>query len=228
MMTRSRSSKVASRIPSTFNSALINWSSSYCVPSSSTVRTNAAAAEGRGWQAWTLNMLANSYSAAGQPARAVPLYEAHNHLQEKAGSKMNLAIGLGAVASAAYLQLGMLRCGRNKPRRRITLGREVKDEFQEAVGHGELGRLLAYRGAWDEAEREMDAALELSEQGKQVQSQGVTWAYRALTALLRVRDLLHPLAPPLSQAWESPFRCASGRLRAGRGEGCPPHAGSGG
>ena len=58
----------------------------------------------------------------------------------------------------------------------------------EAVSHQELGQLLAYRGTWAESERELDAALGLFEEEKDVQSQGVLWAYRALAALLMALD----------------------------------------
>jgi len=54
-------------------------------------------------QAWTLNVLANSYSLSGQPRRAVPLFEQHNAIYEKRGDKKNLAVGLGNLASMAQI-----------------------------------------------------------------------------------------------------------------------------
>ena len=99
----------------------------------------------------------------------------------------------------------------------IALCREIGDEFREAVGHQELGRLLAYRGAWDEAERELDAALGLFEKQKGVQSQGVNWAYRALAALLRARDGPPPLPLPRRDGGGT----GGGSLR-------PPRTGAGG
>ena len=59
-----------------------------------------------------------------------------------------------------------------------------------------MGRLLAYRGAWGEVEEELAAALALFEKEQEVQSQGVTWASRALRGLLRVRT--SPPSPPLN------------------------------
>ena len=55
--------------------------------------------------------------------------------------------------------IGALRAAEANLRRRIDLCREIKDEFSEAVGHQELGRLLAYRGVWAESEQELATAL---------------------------------------------------------------------
>src|SRR3972149_3043403 len=94
-------------------------------------------------QAWTLNALANSYSLSGQPRRAVPLFETQNVLQEKAGNKKNLAIGLGNVACMAQIYIGALSDAERNLRRRIDLCREIADERSEAIGHQELGRVLS-------------------------------------------------------------------------------------
>ena len=34
-----------------------------------------------------------------------------------------------------------------------TLSQETQEEFSEAVGHQELGRMLSYCGAWQKAEQ---------------------------------------------------------------------------
>ena len=52
----------------------------------------------------------------------------------------------------------------------------------------ELGRLLAYRGAWDEAEGELATALELFEKNNNVQGQGIGSVYRSQAALLQARS----------------------------------------
>ena len=106
------------------------------------------------YQAWTLNSLANSYSLSGQPRRAVPLVEMHNALQEKAGDKENLAVGLGNVATF-QLVIGALSDAERNLRRHIDLCREIEDEFNEAIGHQGLGRVLSYRGAWQETEEHL-------------------------------------------------------------------------
>ena len=138
-------------------------------------------------QAWTLNSLANSYSLSGQPRRAVPLIERQIAIREKQGDKGNLAIGLGNVADDR-LKVGALRAAEANLRRRIALCREIKDEFNEAIGEQELGRLLACRGAYSESKTELAAALKVSGNRKHVQMQGTTWACRALRELLLLRS----------------------------------------
>ncbi len=162
-------------------------------------------------QAWTLNELANSYGLSGQPRRAVPLFEGHNAIYEKRGDKTNLAIGLGNLAYQQMV-IGALIAAEASLRRSIALCREIGDEFWEAVGHQELGRLLAYRGAWAESAAELDAALGMFEKQKQIQSQGIVWAYRALRALLMARDLTpRPSPDPTSSGIER-----GGGVRAAR------------
>jgi tetratricopeptide (TPR) repeat protein len=139
-----------------------------------------------GDQAWTLNALANSYGLSGQPRRAVPLFEGYISISESRGDKTNQAIGLGNLA-IRQVELGALRAAGANLHRRIAFCREIEDEFQEAIGHAELGRLLAYRGAWSEAGEELTTALALFEKRRHVQGQAVTWAYRALCAQLLAR-----------------------------------------
>ncbi len=138
-------------------------------------------------QAWTLNVLANCYSLSGLPRRAVLAFEQASALAEKLGNKLNLAIGLGNVADD-QLKIGAPRVAEDNLRRRITLCREVEDEFNEAIGHEELGRMLAYRGAYSESETELATGLKMFEKQREVQSQCVAWAYRALRGLLELRQ----------------------------------------
>jgi len=135
-------------------------------------------------QAWTLTALANSYSLSGQPGWAVPLFERANDIYENVMSnEQYLAIGLGNLATQ-QLAIGALAAAEESLRRRIALCREIKDEFNEAIGHQELGRLLAYTGAFEEARQELDSAFELASKLGERQNQGLTEAYRALRALL--------------------------------------------
>ena len=138
-------------------------------------------------QAWTLNELASSYGQCGQPGRAVPLYEKHNAIYEKAGDKSNFAAGLGNVATQQTV-IGALRAAEANLRRSIALDQELKDKFAEACDRQELGRLLAYRGAHAESETELAAALKLFEKQENAQSQCVVWAYRAQRELLLLRS----------------------------------------
>jgi tetratricopeptide (TPR) repeat protein len=139
-------------------------------------------------QAGTLNTLANSYSLSGQPRLAVPLFEQANNINEKkTKNNQNLAIGLGNLAHMAQHPVGALRAAEANLRRRIALCRQISDEFAEAVGHQNLGRLLAYRGADAESETELATALKMFEKEESVQSQCIVWAYRAVRELLRLR-----------------------------------------
>jgi tetratricopeptide (TPR) repeat protein len=140
-----------------------------------------------GAQAWTLNSLAASYSMSGQPVQAVPLLEQQIAIREKQGNKQNWAIGLGNLADT-QMPIGALQAAEANLRRTITVCQEIENEFWEAVGHQELGRLLASRGAWGPVEEALDRALKLFEKRNSIQSQGVAWAYRALSALLWARS----------------------------------------
>jgi len=138
-------------------------------------------------QSWAACAQANSYSLSGQPRRAVSLFKVSAELDEDEGDKTNLAVDLGNLAYMAQIHIGELQAAEANLRRRIALGREIEDERTEAIGHLELGRLLAYRGQWGEAEEELTAALALFEKERHVQVQGIAWAYRALRALLLAR-----------------------------------------
>jgi len=152
-----------------------------------------------GAQAWTLNELALAYSLSGAPRRAVGLYERNIALSEKRGDKRGLTIGLGNLATQ-YLALGALRAAQEALARSITLNREIDNEFLEAFGHQELGRVLAYRGRWAAAEEELSTALVMLEKQDKVQPQGIVWAYRALLALLRARASTGPARDAALQA----------------------------
>jgi tetratricopeptide (TPR) repeat protein len=138
-------------------------------------------------QAWTLNELANVYSLSGQPRRAVPVFQSGVVLTEKMGHKKNVAIGLGNVASMAQIHIGALNAAERNLRRRIGLCREIADEFNEAIGHQDLGRVLSYRGAWQEAEQELDKAQKIFDKVEPNNFVSVVRAYRAFYFLLQVR-----------------------------------------
>ena len=104
----------------------------------------------------------------------MPLFEAHNLPFERSwATRRTSPSAWGTWPTISSDAIGALAAAEANLRRSIALCREIGDEFREAVGHQELGRLLAYRGAWAESERELDAALRLFEKEKDVQSQGV-------------------------------------------------------
>jgi tetratricopeptide (TPR) repeat protein len=134
-------------------------------------------------QAWTLNALASSYTCSGQPRSAVPLLKLHHALQEELGDMASLAIGLGNLASV-QLELGELEEAEQNLRRSIEWGEELGQLGLEASGRTDLGRLLAYRGAFDEAGRELDTAITIQQKIGHVQSEVLSWIYRAHLTLL--------------------------------------------
>ena len=145
-------------------------------------------------QAWTLNELANAYSMSGQPRRAVPLFESLTALQEKGISnpgsfsandwKRQFAKGLGNVAQI-QLVIGALSAAERSLRRCIDLSREIAGEFDEASARQILGRVLSYRGVWQEAEHELDKGLELFLKVRSTKDWiSKHWAYRSLLANL--------------------------------------------
>ena len=103
-------------------------------------------------------------SAASRPGRCRS-FRRHTDLTEKLGDKTNIAIGLGNLA-IQQIAIGALAAAEANLRRRIALCRELGDEYREAIGHQELGRLLAYRGAWAESEEHLDVSMGTVETGQ--------------------------------------------------------------
>ena len=134
-------------------------------------------------QAWVLNALASSYTRSGQPRCAVPLLEMHYALREKLRDHTNLAIGLKNLASV-QLDLGELAGAEENLRHSIEWGHKSGEDALKISGHQELGRLLAYQGAFDEAEQNLDTAAEIEMKIGSMQSEGRSWTYRAQRALL--------------------------------------------
>jgi tetratricopeptide (TPR) repeat protein len=83
------------------------------------------------------------------------------------------------------MPIGALAAADANLRRSIELDIEIEDRSGEASDRQERGRLLACCGDWDGAAAELDTALEQDTAGNHIQGQGLTWAYRALAALLQ-------------------------------------------
>jgi hypothetical protein len=140
-------------------------------------------------QAWTLNTLATTYAISGQPSKAVPMFLLQNKLREKYDNKRHLAVGLGAVASTSQSYIGQFSACSSHLRKRISLCHEIEDEFNEAIGHRELGRVLAFRGKnySHSIEDEFRKAFDLAGKSNHIQNQGLTLAYRSRATLLSAR-----------------------------------------
>lgn len=134
-------------------------------------------------RAGVLNTLANSYSLCGQSRRAAPLIEAQNVLQQSEGNYRDLAIGLGNLGDD-QLKLGRLEVADANLRRRTQLCQSLRENFEEAVGHQELGRLLAYQGQFREAAEEIHLSTCYWKDTSYQQGLCLDESYRALSALL--------------------------------------------
>lgn len=135
-------------------------------------------------RAWTLSALGNSYSFAGQPAAAVPLYEQANAIAEKQGNKKSLSHGLCNLADEQSM-IGAFRAAATNLRHLVALGQEIEERFVEAIGHCEYGRLLALYGDEATSAAELGTALAQFTAEREFQAQGIVWIHRAYAALLR-------------------------------------------
>lgn len=140
-------------------------------------------------QSWAANALASSYASFGKPRRAIALLSASAELDESENDKKNLAIDLGNLGSS-QLAIGVLRAAEANLRRRIALSREIKNEFQEAIGQLDLGRLLACCGFCAESEIELTSSeIVFDKQGPGLTNYvSVVRCYRAWCELLRLRS----------------------------------------
>ncbi len=125
------------------------------------------------------NGLAVSYSLAGQPRRAVPLFEKQIAISEK----REVAIGLGNLADD-QLNIGDLESAEANLRGKIKIVYEIKDEPHKARSHHELGRVLSFLGEFIKSECELNSAMDIFKSIEHIQMIGLVWAYRSLPALL--------------------------------------------
>jgi tetratricopeptide (TPR) repeat protein len=136
-------------------------------------------------QGWTLNALAGSYALSGQPRNAVRILQAGLVVAEKLGEEGNVARGLVNLAGQRIV-LGELAAAEANLRQAIDLCREAGDESYEAVGHQELGRLLAFRAVFTESEEQLATAQGVFDrmEARGTNFVSVVRAYRAERALL--------------------------------------------
>jgi tetratricopeptide (TPR) repeat protein len=66
----------------------------------------------------------------------------------------------------------------------IEISREIKENFEEAVGHRKLGQLLAYQGEFGESEKEIEAAIKIAQKSGEKQNEGLSHSYLSTRALL--------------------------------------------
>jgi tetratricopeptide (TPR) repeat protein len=140
-------------------------------------------------QARVVNDIANAHSLNGRPQYAAPIFQTAVSLIENMDDKKNVATGLGNLASMAQIHIGALSAAERNLRRQIDLCREIEAEFNEAVGYQELGRVLSYRGLWQEAEQELEKAQRVIDESEPNNFVSVVRAYRSFNFLLQVRGV---------------------------------------
>jgi len=152
-----------------------------------------------GNRAWTLTALANSYSKSGQSARALPLFLKATEIDEDENDKGNVAIELGNAATD-QIMIGRLSAAAAHIQKEILICQEIRDEFHEAIGHQELGRVLAYQGkagihkalnpgtvSGRTSEDALARASEFYERTDDYQGLSIVSAYRSLACLMQAR-----------------------------------------
>ena len=150
-------------------------------------------------QAYTLNALAHGYELSGQPGRAVPLYRMDIAICEKQGDRKNLTVALLNLSNALRIS-GSLRESEAAARRALSITRELKNAFQEAISLNFLGLSLAARAEAEPSRAALERALRIDAGLANRQAQGVDNAYLAQRALwIGAPAEAGPLA---DRAWE--------------------------
>jgi tetratricopeptide (TPR) repeat protein len=178
-------------------------------------------------QAWTLNSLANSYALSGQPAQAVSLFLQCIRFSEKNADKKNISIPQGNVAQFQLI-LGKLSAACAHLQKSISLCREIKEAYQEAIGHALWGWGLACQGRGQGnanapgAEEELSLSTKYWEKKEDYQGLSIVSANRSLGDLVQgrlesvLKDFPGIAGEHKVHPYESPgIHCRSGSL-------CPP------
>ena len=133
-----------------------------------------------------LGDIANSYLLSGQPHISLRLITLHNEFCQKIGDSENLAVGLSTMAANQEM-IGALHAAASNLSSRVKLCQDIQNEGREVVGHQQLGDLLSYRGAWQEAKQELDLSFNYDTKQNDYQGLSVDWSSRALRFLLMAR-----------------------------------------
>ena len=129
------------------------------------------------------NELGNSYALSGQPIRSIALFKKAAELREKNGDKKNLTVNLTNLA-LDQLRIGKLDDAEYNIIRRIEICRDIDDKSNEAVGHRELGRVFAYKGDFEEAEKELVKSTEYWDKIDDKHKISIDELYRAICSFL--------------------------------------------
>jgi tetratricopeptide (TPR) repeat protein len=134
-------------------------------------------------QAWALNEMSNAYALSGRPHPSMRARELALAINEQQGDKRRIATDLGNLANR-HIEVGDLAAAEQSLQRRIELCREIGDTFRKAIGHQQLGRLLAYRGAFADAQEEIGISIAYCEKARHQQGYCQNMLTLALGTLL--------------------------------------------
>ncbi len=132
---------------------------------------------------WAIHALAIAYSYSGETRRAAAVCEANLAEFRSKADRRHLLMLLGALAGV-QTRMGRLTDAEGSLRRLLEVTRQLGLAGEEAVARNRLGLLLAHRGAWQEALRELDAAYELTKKTGDRQTQSICFSYYTQRALL--------------------------------------------
>jgi tetratricopeptide (TPR) repeat protein len=153
----------------------------------------------QGYQAYTLNALAQGYLHSGQPGRAAALIRRHNIIRLEMEDDKNLGTGLANLSDPLRLS-GALCESDSAVRRALVITRKQDNRFQEAVGLLLLGLSLAARGLATGSESALQRSLRIFVARSHDQFEGVVNCFLSQRAVWLGR-----FAPALSfanRAWE--------------------------
>ncbi|MBN1967323.1 MAG: DUF4062 domain-containing protein [Anaerolineae bacterium] len=151
-------------------------------------------------QSWTLNALALTYDASGQPGRAAPLYRYALEIDEQRDQiGTNIVTYMENLASALLLA-GRLSESERAAYRALVIDHDLESRFDEGTTLQWLGVTLAARGESVSAEIALRRSLRLFQAQNMTQAEGVINAYLAQAILWRGDPAAaRPLA---DRAWE--------------------------
>jgi tetratricopeptide (TPR) repeat protein len=110
---------------------------------------------------WILNELALSYGECGQPVYAEKLLKISINELKKENSVTRLATILANLVQSVQIPIGKLEEAKKNILQCIDLYNSVNDVVHKAIGHRELGYILALCGKWDQSVKELSQSEQL-------------------------------------------------------------------
>lgn len=150
-------------------------------------------------QAWTIGALALGYEFSGLPSKAIPLFQREIEIYSTSNNLEYLAIGLANLSNSFRSSMKFIRA-ELVAKKGLILGREIKKYYPEILNLDNLGRILAYRGAYDDAKKALKLEIKLAINKGIKQNEGLSKAFLCQILLLAGEN---QLAKELAdEAWE--------------------------